>query len=223
MRLLRPLGIRGEEREIHLRTEPGEEARVEQLLRAEGGAADDGPLVCVHVGSGLNFYDIALKRWPTESFAEVASALVERHNATIVFTGTGAEERDLVRQVREGMKGASIDLVDQLSVGELLALLRRTNFTLCNDTSVMHLSAAVGTPVAAIFGPTSPLHYGPNHEGSLVFYRDLHCSPCLTNYNLKVSYCSNPVCVRGIGPAEVLAGIERAFLEPAAPQQAETG
>lgn len=220
MRLLRPLGIRDEERGIQLRTEAAEEARVGELLREHGVGPDRAPLVCVHVGSGLNFYDIALKRWPLAGFVEVADALAERHGAVIAFTGTGAEERALVREARSQMKGASIDLVDAVSVGELLALLRRATFTLCNDTSVMHLSAAVGTPVAAIFGPTNPLHYGPLHDGSLIFYRDLHCSPCLTNYNLKVSYCSNPVCVRQISPAEVLAGIERSFLDPETPRHA---
>ena len=65
----------------------------------------------------------------------------------------------------------------------------------------------------AFFGATSPLQYGPlNAERHLIFYRDLYCSPCITNYNLKVSYCGNPVCIRGITVDEVLQGIDDRFL-----------
>jgi heptosyltransferase-2 len=81
-----------------------------------------------------------------------------------------------------------------------------------NDTSVMHLAALMGTPVVSPFGPTSPAHYGPIGARNLVFYRDLYCSPCLTNYNLKVSRCVDPVCMRTITPGEVLAAIESRYL-----------
>jgi hypothetical protein len=82
-------------------------------------------------------------------------------------------------------------------------------------------------PVVAMFGPTAPLHYGPGGPIDLVFYRDLYCSPCLTNYNLKISRCVDPVCMRGITPAEVLAaaqagepGKENAPVEPVHSQMA---
>jgi ADP-heptose:LPS heptosyltransferase len=75
----------------------------------------------------------------------------------------------------------------------------------------MHLAAAVGTPVVALFGPTSPQQYGPGSAGDLVFYRDLYCSPCLTNYNLKVSYCADPVCIRSITAEQVLEAVEKRF------------
>ena len=77
----------------------------------------------------------------------------------------------------------------------------------------MHLSAVVRTPVVALFGATSPTQYGPlDPERHLVFYKDLYCSPCVTNYNLKVSYCSEPVCIRSITVEEVLEGIDRRYL-----------
>ena len=75
-------------------------------------------------------------------------------------------------------------------------------------------AAAVGTPVAALFGPTSPRQYGPWNPGDLVFWKGLHCSPCLTNYNQKVSLCPDPACMRAISPAEVLEAIEKRLLAP---------
>jgi heptosyltransferase-2 len=65
--------------------------------------------------------------------------------------------------------------------------------------------------VVAFFGPTEPRIYGPRGERDLVFYKSLFCSPCLSNYNLKMSRCVDPVCMREISVAEVAAGIDSRF------------
>ena len=220
MRLLRPLGIDSCPEAPPLPTRPEEAARAVAILAEHGVAPDHFPLVGVHVGSGPNFYEVPLKRWPTQSFARLCDALVERHGARIVFTGKGNGERALIRETTALMHHPAIDTCDRLSVGELLALLRVCHLVVSNDTSVMHLAAALKTPVAALFGPTNPLQYGPGNDEDLVFYKDLFCSPCLTNYNLKVSYCSDPVCIRTISVEEALAGIEKRFLSDDAPLRA---
>jgi ADP-heptose:LPS heptosyltransferase len=221
MRLLRPFGIRGDEtRPLTIKTQPAEEERVELLLRDGGIEPGRFPLVAVHVGSGANFYRIPLKRWPIANFARLCDALAERHGAAIVFTGKGDEERALVDETKALMRTTPIDACDRLSITELLALLRQCHITVTNDTSVMHLAAALRTAVVAFFGPTAPLHYGPGNPEDLVFYQELYCSPCLTNYNLKVSRCMDPICIRTISVEEVLADIEARFLNPEAPLRA---
>jgi len=217
MRLLRPLGITDPPKPVHLAIDVREEEHVDALLREHGIARTHFPLIAVHVGSGDNFYHLPLKRWPTENFAHLCDALVERYGAGIVLTGRGAEERALVDTTRAQMRRPAVDACDRLSITELVALLSRCHLVVANDTSVMHLAAAVRTPVVAFFGPTAPLHYGPGNPEDLVFYRDLYCSPCLTNYNLKVSRCIDPVCIRTITVEEVLAGIEARFLGHEAP------
>ncbi len=218
-RLLQPLGIDPDPPPFDLSIRPEEERAVERLLRESFGLSDnadwEGPLVAVHVGSGPNFYEVPLKRWPVESFAALADSLADRYGARLVFTGKGEEEAQLVEDTMSRMRRRerAANACDRLSIGELLACLRRSDITVSNDTSVMHLAAVLETPVVAFFGPTSPLQYGPmNPEQHLVFYDDLYCSPCVTNYNLKVSYCTSPVCIQGIGVERVLAGIDREFL-----------
>jgi ADP-heptose:LPS heptosyltransferase len=220
MRVLRPLRVDTSVAPVSVTVEPAEHKRVAEMLSEHGVAQGHFPCVAVHVGSGPNFYEVPLKRWPMQHFAAVCDALVERHGAAIIFTGRGADEAAIIREAIASMKHPAIDSCDQLSIGELLALLQSCDFTLCNDTSIMHLSATMGTPVAAIFGPTNPLQYGPGGEGHVVIYKDLFCSPCLTNYNLKVSYCSDPICVRMIEPDEMLEKIETAFVGPHAPLRA---
>src|SRR5216110_3082154 len=141
------------------------------------------PLVVIHPGTGENYNRVALKRWEIERFAAVADALVERHGALVAFTGHG----------------------------EVAALLAEASLALTGDTSVIHLAGAVGTPVVALLGPTPPALYGPSGPRDLVFYKDLYCSPCLSNYNFKMSTCTDPVCMRSIGTDEVLAAIEARY------------
>lgn len=214
LRLLQPLGFEPRIRPPRFAIEASERERVAQLLEAGGIRRDGSPLVAIHVGSGPSSTGVPLKRWPPESFAELADALARRHGASLVFTGHGEEEGELVRGVRARMQEPALDLCGRLGLGELLALLEGCRFVVSNDTSVMHLAGAVGAPVAALFGPTSPREYGPWRSDDLVFWKGLPCSPCLTNYNQKVSLCRDPACMRAISPAEVLEAIEKRFLAP---------
>jgi ADP-heptose:LPS heptosyltransferase len=211
-RLLRPLGVDSSLAPFRVAIHPEEDAAVERFLAEAGIRAGDGPLIAVHVGSGFTHYDVPLKRWPIGHFARLCDELVRRHGARIVFTGKGDEERELIAETMSLMKERAASSCDRFRVGELLSLLRRATLAVSNDTSVMHLSAVVDTPVVAFFGATSPLQYGPlNPERHLIFHKDLFCSPCVTNYNLKVSYCVDPICLRNISVEEVLEGMERKY------------
>jgi ADP-heptose:LPS heptosyltransferase len=222
-RLIRPLGITGPLPVPTLPLTERERGRADAFLAEHGVAPGHAPLVAIHLGIGMNFYRVPLKRWDPANFAAVADALIERFGAAVVFTGQGDEERDLVATARATMRHPAVDATNRFSVTELAALLSRAHLVVSNDTSVMHLAALMGTPVAALFGPTAPLHYGPRGDRHLVFYRDLYCSPCLTNYNLKISRCLDPVCMRGITPEAVVSAIAARYLEPNAPLRATRG
>lgn len=195
------------------------------LVLAKLGIGADEPVVTMHVGTGPNYDKIALKRWDTGRFAAVADELAARYGARIVFTGVGGEEATLVDETLRAMKlrERASSACDRITVVELIALLDLSRFVVSNDTSVMHLTGLVGTPVVAFFGPTEPRIYGPRGADDVVFYKSLFCSPCLSNYNLKMSRCVNPVCMRAITVDEVLRGIAARFPEitnPAVPRAA---
>jgi ADP-heptose:LPS heptosyltransferase len=219
-RLLRPLEIDTSPGPFELATRPEEESRLGELLAAAGVEPGHFPLIAVHVGSGPNFYDVPLKRWPLERFARLGDELISRYGAALVFTGKGEEERALVEETLSLMTHPAVNGCDEFSIGELLCLLRRCNLVVSNDTSVVHLAAALRTPVVCFFGPTNPEQYGPGKPEDLVLYKDFYCSPCSTNYNLKVSYCADPTCIRSISVEETLDAIQRNYLDSDAPWRA---
>ena len=95
------------------------------------------------------------KRWPAESFAAVAEALQRAPGVRAVLIG-GAEDRQASREVIAHMSGSPVDITGKTGLRLLPALLSSASVLVTNDSGPMHVASAVGTPVVAIFGPTSP-------------------------------------------------------------------
>ena len=140
------------------------------------------------------------KRWPAASFAEVADRLQQEGCGAVVMIG-GPDERVDVAAVRAEMKTRAIDLAGATTVGLLPALLSRASLLITNDSGPMHIAAAVGTPVVALFGPTSAVRTGPYGVGHAVLTGEVPCSPCFSRT------CHNTLpleCLRTVSPEQVL-------------------
>ncbi len=131
------------------------------------------PLVGVHVSGGR-----AIKQWDPERFAAVARRLADEQGATIVATGS-AGDRAMVDAFIAAVGGR---VVDAAAGGDDLlgsaALLAQLDLLVTGDTGPMHLAAAVGTPVVAIFGPSDPARYATSGPDDRIVRVDLPCSPC---------------------------------------------
>lgn len=130
----------------HLPFRRQEQTFANQFFRQHG--LRDAPIGLSQVASS------ELKRWPAERLAQVAAELPQ---PLLFFRGpdqpAGSQAED---QLPEGTI-----FVDPMHLRQTAALLARCSLLLCNDTGLMHLAAAVGTPVVAVFGPTSPRIYLP--------------------------------------------------------------
>ncbi len=121
----------------------------------------DRPLVIIHPGGAVNPGVAMLeKRWPATNYGELTSLLGHEANATVVLVGSESDQ-NAASTVREFARGPLIDLCGQLSLDELAAIVSRASLYVGNDSGTTHLASAVGTPVVAIFGPTSPRMYRP--------------------------------------------------------------
>jgi heptosyltransferase-1 len=104
------------------------------------------------------------KCWPAESYGEVARALADHGIAVMV--NFGPDEEQLAQQVRDA--SGAVALPVSCSVSELIALTRRASLLVGGDTGPMHLAAALGVPIVALFGPTRPERNGPYATRSVV-------------------------------------------------------
>ena len=117
------------------------------------------------------------KCWPIERFAELGDRLALQHGCAVVVLGS-RDEAPLAAAIREGMKQPMHDLCG-CSLGELGALLQRCEFLVTGDTGPMHIAAAVGVRVLALYGPISPVRSGPVGSGHrIVMHEELDCCPC---------------------------------------------
>ena len=144
------------------------------------------------------------KRWPAESFAEVADRLQQEGAGPVVLLG-GPDERATGAAITGQMKTPAIDLTGATTVGLLPALLSKAALLITNDSGPMHIAAAVRTPVVALFGPTSALLTGPYGAGHSVLTGNVPCQPCFSRT------CRNVLpleCLRTVSPQQVLAVVQ---------------
>lgn len=108
------------------------------------------------------------KRWPADRFLAVARVWIEHTRGTALWLGT-PEDHPLCQSLHRELPPAnSLNLAGQTKLPEFAALLQEAGLVLANDSGGMHLAAALGTPVVAIFGLTSPLKTGPLHPKAVV-------------------------------------------------------
>jgi heptosyltransferase-1 len=131
----------------------------EEGIAAWLGKRRISPFVILNPGAGWG-----AKRWPVERYGQVARRLADDGIPSILNYGPG--EKDLARAAASASGGAAEAM--QCSVSELIALTRRARLFIGGDTGPMHLAAALGIPVVAIFGPTDPDRNGPYRTRSIV-------------------------------------------------------
>lgn len=109
------------------------------------------------------------KQWPVERYGELARKLADVGLASLVNFGPGEEQ--LATAVEQASGGAARRGL--YSLGKLMALCQRASVFVGGDTGPLHLAAAMGTPVVALFGPTDPARNGPLGGRSVVLRSDL--------------------------------------------------
>jgi len=124
------------------------------------------------------------KQWAPDRMAELASKLVAEHDATCVLLGA-SHDRDAARAIESWLRAHAperaarvVDLVGRTTLGALVGVAARSAVFVSNDSGGMHLAAALGRPVVAIFGPTDERATSPvgDHD---VITADVFCRPCM--------------------------------------------
>jgi len=196
---LEPLGLRPGDLRPQVALLPEALELAARLVDPAGGA----PLVGLAPGARWS-----LKRWPPERFAEVGAAL-QREGVEVVLVG-GPEDRAELDRLRSGLARPPLGETASLDVAGLAAVLSRLSLLVTVDSGPAHLAQAVGTPVIAVFGPTSQRRWGPAPGLGGVVALPLSCSPC-TNYGKGGCAQGDRACLEAL-PAEVVLEAARAAL-----------
>jgi len=158
--------------EISLRVADEDSQRAEGKLRSLGVRAG---ALRIAVAAGASYG--SAKCWPPERFAEALNQMRRERDADVILFGTPAEA--VVAAAIAGALGQpALDLTGNTLIGELPALLKCCSVFLGNDSGAMHVAAAVGLPVVAVFGPTDPDGTAPVTRRCTVVQQKPYCSPC---------------------------------------------
>ncbi len=163
------------------------------------------PLVLVYPGGGI----LPIRAWPLPSYTALCEGLVADGCAVAVIglKDDQALARELVANVnRAQASNAVIDLTGYTrSIAELLALFHIARLLVTNDGGPGQFAALTPIWTLMLFGPETPGLYAPLTPKCYSFYSNWPCSPCLTAYNHRSSYCDGDnQCLKVIEPADVL-------------------
>ena len=170
---LRRVGLypTGDEKRLVMVPGPEAEAKVDALLAQHGLAARG--FLHVHPTSRWLF-----KAWTDEANAELLARLAADGHRLVVTGAPNAREQAIVKRILERAQAPVADLSGALTLREMGALAARARLFFGVDSAPMHIAAAMGTPVVALFGPSGEREWGPWMVPHRVVASDHSCRPC---------------------------------------------
>ena len=167
-----------------------------------------GPILGLNPGAEYG----PAKRWPVEKFIAAAKEIQQRTNCIWILLG-GKSDAMITGQIEFAIRNPKFaiqNLAGKTSLRELMSLLKLCRVLLTNDTGPMHVAAALGTPVVAPFGSTSPELTGPGLPGDSrhrLLKSDAPCSPCFLR-ECPIDFR----CMNGIGAGPVVEAVLSAIV-----------
>lgn len=137
------------------------------------------------------------KQWFPERFASVADRLASESGGRILLFGSAGDQQS-IQEIQRSSAFPCLDLAGKTSLREAIALIARCGLFISNDSGLMHVAGALGTPTVAIFGSTNPLTTSPSGPRTLVVRGQAPCAPCL-----KKVCPTDFQCMKSIGVEEV--------------------
>lgn len=198
LEVLRADGVKVEDDFLEIWTTVQEEERTNRVL-ADAGVTVSEQRAMIHP-----FSAVPQRGWPLENFAELAIRLNKEAGCRTIVVG-GAGDIETFKKVKHLFGEGTVDLVGKCTLRETIALLKQCVLFVGNDSGIMHLAAAAGTPVVALFGPQSPVKFGPWSRRARVIYKGMECSPCRQKFfsECEPSARMRPACMEAISVEEV--------------------
>jgi len=191
-----------DEQHITLRVPDAARQRATQTL-LEAGSRPHATRIAVGAGASYG----SAKCWPPDRFAKMLNALLSKTDADVILFGTPSE-LPVSTAITAELQHAPINLTGKTSIADLPALLSQCHLFLGNDSGAMHVAAAVGLPVVAVFGPTDPEGTAPVTPRVTIVQQKPYCSPCF------LRRCpTDHRCMTAVTPAMVESALQSVLAE----------
>ena len=195
LNLVRGLGVEAGQAPSLKLSKPKEEEvrRIDRIW--EENHLSGSKVVAVHISAGNKFRD-----WGAENWAALVGELGGLDGVKVLLVG-GEADQDQEKEIRARTGGRPLALVGRLNLAELGEVLARASLFVGPDSGPMHIAAAVGAPIVALFGPTLPAHFAPWRAKAVLLEKRLACRPCRQRECVSQDFR----CLRGIMVEDVLA------------------
>ncbi len=176
-----------------------DQAQADQAMQALGLEKQHGrPVLALCPGAEYG----PAKQWPTEHFARLSK---ERHAAGWdVWLFGSAKDQPVCAAINTASGGACRDLAGRTSLGQAIDLLAQADAVVSNDSGLMHVAAAVQSPLVALYGSSDPSHTPPLGKRKRILYLNLDCSPCFK----RDCPLGHTRCLQDIGVGQVQQAID---------------
>ena len=188
MDMLKPFGIKDKPTKlIKINYSKKAKVNVKKLLKQNNIKNTD---FVVGILAGASENDPS-RRWQEKNFAEIVDYLIKIKKAKVILTGLKSESQinQNIKKLAKHKKNI-IDLAGKTKLPETFALIERCNLFISNDSGPMHISAAQGTKTIGLFGPNTPIRFGPYGKGNMGIRKET-MKPCINVHKYQITQCNH--------------------------------
>lgn len=196
--------------------EPTDAETRQMRRRLASGDAVDAPRPLVLLNPNASDL-LPLRKWPEARFVELGQRILAQHPAAlVVITGAPAERAGAEAVCQRIGSTRAVSVAGQTTMRELLTLYTIADVMVTNDSGPAHFAALTPVSTVVLFGPETPRLFGALSPSTVVIWKELACSPCVSVFNHRFSPCRDNLCMQAITVDEVYAAVASLLAVPRA-------
>jgi ADP-heptose:LPS heptosyltransferase len=150
---------------------------------------------------------LPIRAWPAENYGALAQRILQQYDAVIIIIGLEQAREGAAKILDQVGSSRCIDFTGQTSFKDLMDLLSLAHVLVTADSGPAHFASLTPIKNIVLFGPETPLLYGPLGHNASCLFAGLACSPCLSAYNHRKTSCTDPKCMKAITVDEVFDAV----------------